>query len=207
MAVGYGKTDHTSWCEHQSIVSIWNIFRNDHDQKKPTVTVEVSNCLTSLQFHPDDPLILAGGTMNGEIFIWDVNEDSKAPVLQKSEPDEYFHREAINGVEWLKVERPNGLYDLYLISISTDGKILMWLNPLKGLRHPILGHMLVQTKSYGGDLETYQYLGGSSMSLVKSIFGQNESALFIGTNGGQVQRVMMKHPKLEAEDIFKGGMI
>ena len=34
--------------------------------------------------------------MNGEIFIWDTNEDSKAPVIQKSEPDEYFHREAIN---------------------------------------------------------------------------------------------------------------
>ena len=48
LAVGYGKVDHTSWCEHQSIVSIWNIFRNDHDQKKPTATIEVSNCMTSL---------------------------------------------------------------------------------------------------------------------------------------------------------------
>jgi len=26
LAVAYGKTDHISWCEHQSIISLWSIF-------------------------------------------------------------------------------------------------------------------------------------------------------------------------------------
>ena len=73
-----------------------------------------------------------------------------------------------------------------MLSISTDGKVLMWHNPLKGLKYPIRGHMLVQTKSYGSDLETHQFLGGSTMCLVKGAYGQNESSLFLGTNGGQV---------------------
>lgn len=167
----------------------------------------MSCCLTALAYHPDDPLILAGGTFNGEIFIWDTNTDTKTPVIQKSEPDEYFHRESIKNLEWLKIEHANGSFSYYLLSISTDGKVLMWFNPLKGLKFPIRGHMLVSVKSYGGDLESYQYLGGSSMSLVKTVYGTNESALLIGTNGGQVKRVLMKHPTMEPLDVFRGGMI
>lgn len=31
LAVAYGKTNHTTWCEHQSVVSIWPVFRRDFD--------------------------------------------------------------------------------------------------------------------------------------------------------------------------------
>jgi len=216
LAVGYGKVDHASWCEHQSIISIWNIFRSDHDPKKPTVTIEVSNCLTSLRFHPTNPLILAGGTMNGEIFLWDVNESNNNPVLQKSEPDEYFHRESINAVEWLAIDNDQGAtntYDKYLISISSDGKVLIWENPLRSLKHPIKGHMLVQsnpeTRRTIGDLEAYQYLGGTAISYIKGAYDFNtESAFIIGTAGGQVQRVLIKNPSHtnDIREIFTGSM-
>jgi hypothetical protein len=36
LAVAYGKTNHTTWCEHQSAVSTWGIFRREFDPKKPT---------------------------------------------------------------------------------------------------------------------------------------------------------------------------
>lgn len=68
--------------------------------------------------------------------------------------------------------------------------------------------MLVQTKTYAGDLESHQFLGGSSLNLVKGYYGQNESALLIGTYGGQVQKVSLKHPSTEnVKDGFRGGMI
>jgi len=72
LAVAYGKTNHTAWCEHLSVLCIWSIFRRDLDSKKPTTTIEVSNCLTQVAFHPVDPVILAGGTMNGEIYLWNI---------------------------------------------------------------------------------------------------------------------------------------
>jgi WD40 repeat protein len=78
LAVSYGKTDHVSWCEHQSIISVWSIFRREFDPKKPDITIETLNCVSTLDFHPENPLILAGGSINGEIFIWNIDfDDSK----------------------------------------------------------------------------------------------------------------------------------
>jgi len=75
LAVAYGKTNHSIWCEHHSAVSLWSIFRRDLDVTKPTTTIEVSNCLSCVEFHPTDPLILAGGTLNGEIYLWNVDKE------------------------------------------------------------------------------------------------------------------------------------
>ena len=72
VAAAFGKVDHVSWCEHQSTISLWSIFRRDFTNKKPNVTIEVPNCLTCIEFHPTNPLVLAGGTVNGEIFIWNI---------------------------------------------------------------------------------------------------------------------------------------
>lgn len=103
LAVAYGKTDHISWCEHQSIISLWSIFQRAFDPKMPSVTIEVPNCLTSVEFHPTDPLLLAGGTINGEIFVWNLGakdlKDKKS--YNKSDADEYFHRESINRMIWI----------------------------------------------------------------------------------------------------------
>ena len=33
-----------------------------------------------------------------------------------------------------------------ILSISTDGKILIWNDPVKGLKFPIKGHLIARTK-------------------------------------------------------------
>lgn len=125
MAVAYGKTNHTTWCEHQSAVSTWGIFRREFDPKKPNRTLDVSNCLTSIEFHPSDPLILAGGTINGEIYLWNI--DSDEPQIAVSAIDEYYHREAITKLIWVKYESLTSLAVSYsLLTVSTDAKILVW---------------------------------------------------------------------------------
>jgi WD repeat-containing protein 34 len=100
LAVAYGKTNHTTWCEHHSAVSIFSVFRRDFNAKKATSNIEVSNCVTQVAFHPTNPLILAGGTMNGEIYLWNIDEDE--PQLCVSAIDEYYHREAICKLIWVR---------------------------------------------------------------------------------------------------------
>jgi WD40 repeat protein len=55
------------------VLCIWSVFRRDFNPRKATSIIEVSNCVTQVAFHPTDPVILAGGTMNGEIFLWNIS--------------------------------------------------------------------------------------------------------------------------------------
>jgi len=44
--------------------------------------------------------MLAGGTLNGEVYLWNVyNED---PFLCKSDLDDYYHRESVTKIVWIK---------------------------------------------------------------------------------------------------------
>lgn len=55
------------------MVSIFSVFRREFNPKKATLNIEVSNCVSEVSFHPTDPLILAGGTVNGEIYLWNID--------------------------------------------------------------------------------------------------------------------------------------
>ena len=101
LAVAYGRMDHSSWCEHQSVICIWYVFRRDYDSAKPHITIETPCCISTLEFHPEQPLILAAGSVNGEIFIWNTDSGESlsgesVKLLRKSDADEYFHREPIS---------------------------------------------------------------------------------------------------------------
>ena len=174
MAVPYGKTDHVSWCEHQSVVSIFTPFRRAFDAKKPTVNIEVSNCVTEVAWHPTEPVILAGGTMNGQIILWNIDE--AVPKLHESEIDEYYHREAITALIWVRQESLVSLaITTSLVSTSTDGKILVW-RLQDNLRFPIKGHLLSKKKG----TET-AIIGGVSLD---KVFISEDNTYFCGTEGG-----------------------
>ena len=163
VAVAYGHTNHQTWCEHHSAISTWGIFRREFDPKKPNMNIEVSNCLTTIEFHPSDPVILAGGTMNGEIYLWNIDSDRNGEdaVICQSQIDEYYHREAVTKLIWIKYESMTSLSFQYcLLSVSTDAKILVWRINDK-LRFPAKGHLLARKKD--GELAT---VGGTSFCKV-----------------------------------------
>ena len=98
------------------------------------------DCVSEVTWHPTDPVILAGGTLNGHIIIWNIDEPT--PLVHMSEADEYHHREAITGLIWVRQESLVSLaITTSLVSTSTDGKILVWRMSDK-LRFPIKGHLL-----------------------------------------------------------------
>lgn len=156
LAVAYGKTDHVSWCEHSSLLHIWSIsHRVKYDANKPDITIEVPNCLSSIAFHPEEPQLLAGGTVNGEILIWNLNDsqgkENSNTLIRRSQPDEYTHRERITKLAWTLDEKSQGSteYKSNLVSISTDGKVLLWYNVMQTLQqdqvwNPSQGHIFLQ---------------------------------------------------------------
>ena len=159
------------------------MFRQNFDMSKPHMTIDTPCCIQSLAYHPSDPSVLASGSVNGEIFIWNTNfdemkgeSDKNKQMFSKSTADEYFHREPISKLLWVELPVESSTRserEVVLLSTSTDGKVLIWNSPVVQLRYPIKGHLLV-----GGQMS----LGGTTMVLSGSIKSEFEDMkLIIGT--------------------------
>lgn len=165
-------------------MSIWQVFRRDYNPKKAQKEIEVSNCLTSVAFHPTDPLLLAGGTLNGEIYLWNI--DKEEPLVCKSDVDEYYHRESIQSLIWVRQQSMTTLVvNTSLVSCSTDGKILVWRVEDK-LRYPVKGHLLARRKG-----DEMQVIGGTSLDKVSVM---EDNTFIVGTEGGALFRCNIGQP-------------
>ena len=144
-------------------------------------------------------MIIAGGTINGEILIWNLDDQGKEGegnnLIQQSQADEYFHREPIRKICWQVNEVLSSMQkQITLVTIASDGKILLWNNPIKSLRYPIKGHIFAKMKNNQVIIQS-----GSSLAMLGDQYGLDESSFIVGTEGGLVQKVMIQ--KAQDKDI------
>lgn len=71
------RHDIPGWCEDRGALATWNLARGNVNQSKADVTIDVDNCLMSCAFHPETPALIAGGTFNGDLFIWDLSVEGE----------------------------------------------------------------------------------------------------------------------------------
>jgi len=180
LACSFGKLDTTGWCAVEAPVCVWNVFRPQMVPGEPDTSISIQGFVMSLAFHPSQPAILAGGTYNGELMIWNTASEDLDPLLSSSSIDDYFHREAIQTVEWIPADLSN---DSYLIAtVSGDGKVLIWDAREYDLSYPSRGFMLLGSKK--------RVLGGRCMS-----FSPVDPWLFvIGGETGTVMRAFRPPP-------------
>lgn len=85
-----------------------------------------------------------------------------------------------------------------MCTVSSDGKILIWNNPLKyktlpksldNLRYPIKGHMFARVKN-----NQLQTLSGTYMSIIRGHTSLEEDSFIVGTEGGMIQKCLIKRP-------------
>jgi hypothetical protein len=99
------------------------------------------------------------GNYVGEILLYDLSKKNEQ-LLAKTVVDDYFHRDAISEISWWPFKPPGKSEMQYnLLSLSTDGKILLWEvpNPVFGedfpsnkiktlFRNPIKGFSILRKK-------------------------------------------------------------
>jgi WD40 repeat protein len=64
--------------------------------------------------------LLAGGTFNGDIILWNVGD---ATPITHSTMSCYSHQEPVSVVEWISTAARTGYQ---LLSAGNDGKIILW---------------------------------------------------------------------------------
>eukprot|EP00928_Gymnodinium_smaydae_P070185 TRINITY_DN54095_c0_g1_i1.p1 TRINITY_DN54095_c0_g1~~TRINITY_DN54095_c0_g1_i1.p1 ORF type:complete len:593 (+),score=73.99 TRINITY_DN54095_c0_g1_i1:68-1780(+) len=182
LACSYGKLDTEGWCEVQAPVCVWNIFRPQLVAGEPDMCIQINGFVMSLAFHPTQPAILAGGTYNGELMIWNTASTDLDPLVASSSIDDYFHREAIQAIEWVQADLSGGADAYLLATVSGDGKVLIWDARENDLSYPSRGFALLGSKK--------RVLGGRSLS-----FSPLDPWLFVvGCETGTVMRAFRPPP-------------
>ena len=154
IAVSYGRFDVTGWCDSPGALCVWNLRREDVDPRKPDSIFETDSCLQCVAWHPVDPAVVAAGSFDGEVHVWDVRGDAdgdgdgdgdgKENVLGKRSNDGFAARGArfppsardrppVVSVAWLRSARAAGTragrgatrtHDV--CSFGSDGRVLVW---------------------------------------------------------------------------------
>ncbi|KAI8837982.1 WD40-repeat-containing domain protein [Chytriomyces cf. hyalinus JEL632] len=122
LGVAYGHTTHDGWCTHKGHFCAWSLGLRCVNPEIAPFAVETTTCLTSIAFHPETPNIVAGGTFQGEILVWNMNEQDD-PLIMASKMSEFSHQDPVSKVIWIAGSRI-GQYDL--VSIGLDGRLLIW---------------------------------------------------------------------------------
>lgn len=55
--------------------------------------------LMCVAYHPKNPSLVAAGSFNGEVFVWDTEPDEYK--FYSSGIGDYFHREPVTNVAWV----------------------------------------------------------------------------------------------------------
>ena len=172
-------------------------------QSKADTMIDVDNCLMSCAFHPEHPALIAGGTFNGDLYVWDLSGESD---LQKSKSDtlsEVRHREPICSILW---QYSISEYNKYgnkaaayrIVTLGADGKVLVWVwhksdTTEGGARviNPVYGYQLLWPCP---GIDRKIVWGGTCMSFLKDPSrggggpaAQREGSTFmVGTEGGKL---------------------
>mmetsp|Transcript_3035 Transcript_3035/g.3379 ORF Transcript_3035/g.3379 Transcript_3035/m.3379 type:complete len:551 (-) Transcript_3035:210-1862(-) len=208
IAVSYGRYDISGWCNTQGALCTWNLGRKDINPNKPDVHVEVDNCLQCCAFHPTHPALVAGGTFNGELYVWDLSRDDLQ--RSKSRVTDYTHREPITQIVWQfnlsEASKHSDKESAYqIITCSTDGRILVWA--WNKLDNPVYGYELLRPHPDTSKMVLWGATGigfhphtALAEDQGASLLSTNQGTFVVGTDGGTVYRCLMHHnSQMEAE--------
>eukprot|EP01038_Epipyxis_sp_PR26KG_P008940 gene8940-12056_t len=189
LAASYGRNDLQGWCDYPGAICCWNIFSKTFSEDAPDFVLDHPSCIMCVCYHPLAPALIAGGSFNGEVIIWDLTNPEQ-PLLISPIID-YSHKDPVLDLKWM-YEKDEWL----LVSAGADGKVLYWSMQNK-LSFPVKG---VSLSKGGGKASqskrTYPVAYGATvMSFSKGSIGSSASTkqsrpnwLLVGQEGGSIVR-------------------
>ncbi|KFW87773.1 WD repeat-containing protein 34, partial [Phalacrocorax carbo] len=123
VACSYGRLGAGDWSTEKSYVCTWNLDRRGLNPQRPDVVVDVPSSVMCLAFHPSQPSLIAGGLFSGELVVWDTGR-TEDPVIWRTGMTDDTHTDPVYQVNWLPDAKHRN--HAQLLSVSTDGKILVW---------------------------------------------------------------------------------
>lgn len=155
IAVSYGQTTNINgWCNVPGCVAIWNLNSRSFDPNAPTYLLDYPSAITTVKFHPEKPSIVVAGTVNGEVIVWDLTEQTTVVnVLTSSSDDAVYgtNKETSGG---LKMNSKHDTLSVDPVCISVIDEFshkepimdLQWLMSNSSITNHVHSHMKSKTK-------------------------------------------------------------
>uniref|UniRef100_A0A8W8IMP9 WD repeat-containing protein 34 n=2 Tax=Magallana gigas TaxID=29159 RepID=A0A8W8IMP9_MAGGI len=192
IAASYGRFDHEDWCTHKTSLCTWNLERRNLDENKPDTVLEVSSCLMCTAFHPSNPALIAGGTYNGVVIVWDLSREDDM-VLTSSGIGDDSHREPVSKVIWVPDTSSLKKNKYLLVSVSSDGKMLVWKMDRKTKQIELHDGFVLMNMNLPTQLRKSRTMRGDKEVGVTCISYNNENkdSFIIGSEPGAVFKCSM----------------
>ena len=177
--------------QQSGLIQLWSLS----NRKAPDYVINYQTELTSAIFYKDNPKIVIGGSVTGQIMFWDIRAGKQVPE-QKSPlgigNENVSHSYPIHCLSI--VGKDNNL-----ISISTDGVMCEW--SLSNLSIPINRYVLNPNDIYETDKDSLNEIGplciGASQSSLNSFI--------IGCDENNIYNIKLEDKRYNIIDSYKGG--
>ncbi|NWR55263.1 WDR34 protein, partial [Bucorvus abyssinicus] len=182
VACSYGRLDGGDWSTEKSYICTWNLDRRGLNPQCPDLVVDVPSSVMCLAFHPAQPSLIAGGLFSGELVVWDTSR-TEDPVIWRTGMTDDTHTDPVYQVNWL----PDAKHRNHsrLLSVSTDGKILVWREERGGRLALAEGFaMVAQQIPRSAQLKKFSW-GEAAVGVTSLSFSHFDPRVFVvGVEGG-----------------------
>ena len=176
--------------QQSGLIQLWSLS----NRKKPDYIINYQTELTSAIFYKDNPKLVIGGSVTGQIMFWDISAGKAVPE-QKSPlgigEDNTSHCYPIHCLAI--VGKDNNL-----ISISTDGVLCEW--SLSNLQMPINRYVLNPNNMFEQDKDSSNEIGPLCVGAC-----QSSNSIIIGCDENDIYNIKLEEKKYNVIDSYKGS--
>lgn len=111
--------------KNNGILAFWTLKNPSYPER----VIHTESRILTCKFSESNPNLIAAGTMDGGVLIFDIRKNSNKPIAQNYDMNDKSksgkHNDAVWEVQWVKKGAKMDSGEA-LVSISSDGQILEW---------------------------------------------------------------------------------
>mmetsp|Transcript_123302 Transcript_123302/g.299544 ORF Transcript_123302/g.299544 Transcript_123302/m.299544 type:complete len:895 (-) Transcript_123302:131-2815(-) len=189
LAVSYGDTTPVP-IRQGGLVLFWSLKNPTYPER----VIRTRHGVTALHFSSVHPNMVAAGTHEGSVMIWDLRRPSDVPVLRSgssvSSHNDQKHTDIVWETRWVD-QGPDKQPPELLVSVSSDGNVLQW-SMKKGLEQMLLMQLKRLQNPHLGANSVYGHKEGvvfrKSSGFCVDFPRHDPSTYLVGTEDGLVHR-------------------
>lgn len=190
LAVSYGDTVPVPADDSGGLVLFWSLKNPTYPER----VIRTREGVTALHFSSAHPNMVAAGTHDGAVMMWDLRRPSDQPALKSgssiSQHNDQKHTDIVWETRW--VDRGPGMQPPEtLVSVSSDGKVFQWAMK-KGLEQSCLMTLKRIPNIHLGSNSVYGHKEGivsrKSSGFCIDFPRHDPSTYLVGTEDGLVHR-------------------